>query len=446
MNKRILGLALPNIITNITVPLLGMVDMAIVGHLSASHIGAIAIGTQIFNLIYWNFGFLRMGTSGFTAQAYGAQDMREAVHIFMRVMTIALAVAFLLLLLQWPMAQAARLLFEGSDNVIMLALSYFYVRIWAAPATLGLYAVKGWFIGMQNSRLPMWIAIFLNIVNIVCSLVFVLVLHWDIKGVALGTVIAQYSGLAVGLFFLHRKYGHLFRNNNLSTLKEALRWDAMLRFFKVNGDIFLRTVCLAAVFTFITVASGKISDEILAVDALLLQFFTLFSYIMDGFAYAGESLAGRYIGARDGKSLRQAVRLLLMWGLILTVAFTAIYAVAGDGILRIFSDQENLIAAAHPYMFWTLIVPVCGFAAFLFDGIFVGATASKAMRNTMFVATVAFIIIYFGLKELTIHNSQLSIPNWNNILWTAFMVYLTLRGVGQALLLRKEVYARAAVK
>lgn len=446
MNKRILGLALPNIITNITVPLLGMVDMAIVGHLSAGHIGAIAIGTQIFNLIYWNFGFLRMGTSGFTAQAYGAQDMREAVHIFMRAMTIALAVAFLLLLLQWPLAQAARLLFKGSDNVIMLALSYFYVRIWAAPATLGLYAVKGWFIGMQNSRLPMWIAIFLNIVNIVCSLVFVLVLHWDIKGVALGTVIAQYSGLAVGLFFLHRKYGHLFRNNNLSTLKEALRWDAMRRFFKVNGDIFLRTVCLAAVFTFITVASGKISDEILAVDALLLQFFTLFSYIMDGFAYAGESLVGRYIGARDGKSLRQAVRLLLMWGLILTVTFTAIYAVAGDGILRIFSDQENLIAAAHPYMFWTLIVPVCGFAAFLFDGIFVGATASKAMRNTMFVATVAFIIIYFGLKELTIHNSQLSIPNWNNILWTAFMVYLTLRGVGQALLLRKEVYARAAVK
>ena len=452
MNKRILGLALPNIVTNITVPLLGMVDMAIVGHLSAGHIGAIAIGTQIFNLIYWNFGFLRMGTSGFTAQAYGAQDMREAVHIFVRAIAIALAVAILLLALQWPLAQMARMLFEGSDNVIKLALIYFYVRIWAAPATLGLYAIKGWFIGMQNSRLPMWIAIFLNIVNIVCSLLFVLVLHWDIRGVALGTVIAQYSGLAVGIFFVAKKYGKLFKTALttdgrplVANIADALRWDAMRRFFKVNGDIFLRTVCLAAVFTFITAASGKISDEVLAIDALLLQFFTLFSYIMDGFAYAGESLVGRYIGARDGKSLRHAVRLLILWGLILTVAFTAIYAIAGDGILRIFSDQKELIAGAHPYMFWTLIVPVCGFAAFLFDGIFVGATASRTMRNSMFIASAAFFLVYFGLKNFYLPSIQQCDNTtiqytWNNILWTAFMVYLLLRGLLQALWLKKSVY------
>lgn len=452
MNKRILGLALPNIVTNITVPLLGMVDMAIVGHLSASHIGAIAIGTQIFNLIYWNFGFLRMGTSGFTAQAYGAQNMREAVHIFLRAFAIALAVAILLLALQWPLAQMARMLFEGSDNVIRLALSYFYVRIWAAPATLGLYAVKGWFIGMQNSRLPMWIAIFLNIVNIGCSLLFVLVLHWDIRGVALGTVIAQYSGLAVGLFFVVKKYGKLFKATltadgrpPAANIADALRWKAMRRFFKVNGDIFLRTVCLAAVFTFITIASGKISDEVLAIDALLLQFFTLFSYIMDGFAYAGESLVGRYIGAQDRKSLRQAVRLLIMWGLILTAAFTAIYAVAGDGILRLFSDQDELIAGAHPYMFWTLIIPVCGFAAFLFDGIFVGATASRTMRNSMFVASAAFFALYFGIKHCCLPSYQHTgistyQYHWNNILWTAFMAYLLLRGLLQALWLKKSVY------
>lgn len=246
MNRRILSLALPNIITNITVPLLGMVDMAIVGHLSAAHIGAIAIGTQIFNLIYWNFGFLRMGTSGFTAQAYGAQNFDEAVRIFARAITIAVCVALLLLLLQWPISQLSLLIFKGSPQVLQLALAYFFVRIWAAPATLGLYAVKGWFIGMQNSKLPMWIAIFLNIVNIVCSLIFVLVLHWDIRGVALGTVIAQYSGLAVGLFFLVRKYGHLFRNyrnsaklNIRNLLIDALHWNELRRFFKVNGDIFL---------------------------------------------------------------------------------------------------------------------------------------------------------------------------------------------------------------
>ena len=458
MNKRILGLALPNIITNITVPLLGMVDMAIVGHLSAAHLGAIAIGTQIFNLIYWNFGFLRMGTSGFTAQAYGAKDMNEAVRIFVRAVSIALAVALLLLVLQWPICRLSILIFQVKDgpDVIQLALTYFFVRIWAAPATLGLYAVKGWFIGMQNAKLPMWIAIFLNTINIVCSLVFVLVLHWDIRGVALGTVIAQYSGLAVGLFFMFKKYGWVFANytsakslaqSRLRTIiSDSLHWEEMRRFFKVNGDIFLRTVCLATVFTFITAASGHISKEVLAIDALLMQFFTLFSYIMDGFAYAGESLVGRYIGARDSRSLHLSVRLLLCWGFALTLVFTALYAIGGDWFLRIFSKESSIIDGAKVYMFWTLIIPVCGFAAFLFDGIFVGATASRAMRNCMFVATLAFFVIYFGLKHLYLQSYQhISIStyqqDWNNILWTAFMVYLSMRGILQALCLKKSVYS-----
>ena len=343
MNKRILSLALPNIITNITVPLLGMVDMAIVGHLSSDHLGAIAIGTQIFNLIYWNFGFLRMGTSGFTAQAYGAHNFTEAVRIFVRAITIALLVALLLIVLQWPISKISVIIFriEQSPHIIQLALTYFFVRIWAAPATLGLYAVKGWFIGMQNSRLPMWIAIFLNIVNIACSLLFVLVFHWGIKGVALGTVIAQYSGLAMGLFFLIKKYGHLFSHylqeeqhpvkEQFTTLvKDSLHWAQMKRFFRVNGDIFLRTVCLSAVFTFITAASCRISPEVLAIDALLMQFFTLFSYIMDGFAYAGESLVGRYIGAQDRDSLRSSVRLLMVWGLVVTGLFTLLFQILLD--------------------------------------------------------------------------------------------------------------------
>ncbi len=450
MNKRILGLALPNIITNITVPLLGMVDMAIVGHLSASHLGAIAIGTQIFNLIYWNFGFLRMGTSGFTAQAYGANDMREAVRIFVRAITIALAVALLLIILQWPLSRLSLLIFRVKDGpeVLQLALTYFFVRIWAAPATLGLYAVKGWFIGMQNAKLPMWIAIFLNIVNIVCSLIFVLVLHWDIRGVALGTVVAQYSGLAVGLFFMVKKYRWVFSSYRATVktiLSHSLHWSEMRRFFKVNGDIFLRTVCLATVFTFITAASGHISKEILAIDALLMQFFTLFSYIMDGFAYAGESLVGRYIGACDKRSLHLSVRLLIMWGFALTLLFTGLYAIGGDWLLCIFCNDPTIINGAQEYLFWTLIIPVCGFAAFLFDGIFVGATASRAMRDCMFVATLAFFALYFGLKHFYLQTHQtinLSTyqQEWNNILWTAFVVYLALRGILQALWLKKSVY------
>ena len=445
MNKRILGLALPNIITNITVPLLGMVDMAIVGHLSADHIGAIAIGAQIFNLIYWNFGFLRMGTSGFTAQAYGAKDFDETVRIFTRAIVIALAVASALLLLQWPISRLSLLIFQSSPRVLQLALTYFFVRIWAAPATLGLYAIKGWFIGMQNSRIPMWIAIFLNTVNILCSLIFVLVFHWDIRGVALGTVIAQYSGLALGLFFLLREMRRIkpltaFNGDLHSLLRQSLHWKELRRFFKVNGDIFLRTVCLATAFTFITAASGRISPQILAIDALLMQFFTLFSYIMDGFAYAGESLVGRYIGARDSGSLRLSVKLLLLWGLILTVLFTFLYAIGGQWFLQLFSDEPEVINGAIPYMFWTLIIPVCGFAAFLFDGIFVGATASRTMRNSMFIASAIFFLVYFGLKQVASHNGILSPQTWNNILWTAFMAYLALRGILQALYLNKSVY------
>ncbi len=446
MNKRILSLALPNIITNITVPLLGMVDMAIVGRLSASHIGAITIGTQIFNLIYWNFGFLRMGTSGFTAQAYGAHNFDEAVRIFVRAIAIAIAVAFTLILLQWPISRLSLLIFKGGHEVIQLALTYFFVRIWAAPATLGLYAIKGWFIGMQNSRLPMWIAIFLNCVNIVCSLLFVLVFHWDIKGVALGTVIAQYSGFAIGLFFLVREMSRIKPHTTIQLriiplLKASLHWSQLKLFFKVNGDIFLRTVCLSAVFTFITAASSHISAEVLAIDALLMQFFTLFSYIMDGFAYAGESLVGRYIGARDSRSLHFSVKLLLRWGLGLTLLFTALYAIGGEWFLRIFSDKPVIIQGTLRYLFWTLIIPVCGFSAFLFDGIFVGATASRTMRNSMFVASATFFAVYYlGKHFLPAHLTNPFV--WNNILWTAFMAFLALRGLLQALYLNKSVYSQ----
>ncbi len=447
MNSRILGLALPNIVTNITVPLLGMVDMAIVGHLSGDHIGAIAIGTQLFNLIYWNFGFLRMGTSGFTAQAFGAERWDEAVKILIRACAIALGIAVLLIALQWPISLAVPHIFEGSNHVLSLALTYFFVRIWAAPATLGLYAIKGWFIGMQDSKTPMWIAIALNCVNILASLLFVLMLEWDMFGVALGTVVANYTGLLLGIVFLRRKLKKMDirsiqrnQNNLITLIKEALHWQDMRRFFKVNSDIFLRTLCLSGVFTFITAASSHISDQILAVDALLLQFFTLFSYIMDGFAYAGESLVGRHIGARQKRHLKLAVRLLIIWGLALTVVFTGLYAAFGNQFLHIFTDKEDIIAAAGGYMGWVLAIPICGFAAFLFDGIFIGATATRTMRNAMFVATAAFFVIYYGLKELY---GTADIHLWNNILWIAFLVFLILRGLLQALRLRKDVYSQA---
>lgn len=428
MNKNILSLAIPNIITNITVPLLGMVDLAIVGRLgSEQYIGAIAIGTMIFNLMYWNFGFLRMGTSGFTAQAYGANNQKEISRILMRACSVALGAAVLLIILQKPIAWLSFKIIDGSDAMEQLAYQYFSIRIWAAPATLGLYSLKGWFIGMQNSKLPMYIAIVINVLNIFFSLFFVIVWKMEIAGVAWGTVCAQYSGLVTAIFFLLFYYRGFCRD---ICWKEVFDGKEIVRFFKINSDIFLRTLGLIIVFTFIPVEGAKMNDMILAINTLLMQFFTLFSYIMDGFAYAGESLVGRFIGAKDGKSLRLSIKLLFRWGLILSIAFVCIYALFGKYLLLLFTDNQNIIMAAKPYYYWVLIVPIVGFGAFLYDGIYIGATASKEMRNAMFVALILFFGVYYSLCNTL----------QNNALWIAFIVFLFTRGFMQFLFSKKAIY------
>lgn len=429
MNRRILKLAIPSIVTNITVPLLGMVDVAIVGHIgNASYIAAIALATMVFNLIYWNFGFLRMGTSGLTAQAYGANDKAEYLHVLVRGMFIALAVAVLIIALQWPIAVLCKKCIHSSQQTIEQMLIYFYIRIWAAPATLGLYVLKGWFIGMQNAKTPMWIAILLNIVNILCSLVFVFVFHAGIAGVAWGTLIAQYAGLALAISLWLYQYGDLRHDIRI---RESLKIKEMVRFFKINADIFLRSLCLLAVFTFIPYISAEYGDQVLAANTLLMQLFMLLSYIMDGFAYAGESLVGRYVGAHDGDSLREAIRKLMAWGMGLALLFTVLYATCGKWLLMILTNDKEVITMAMQYIVWIVAVPFAGFAAFIYDGIYIGATASKAMRNTMFVATGAFFLLYYVLQS----------PLGNNGLWIAFLTFLILRGLMMLLLQNSAVKA-----
>ena len=288
MNRKILALAIPNIISNITVPLVGMVDMAIVGHLGVdSLIGAMAIGVAIFNFIYWNFAFLRMGTSGLVAQAYGARDFREVGSVFVRSVSVALAVALLLLIARYGVGHLAFRMMDGTPETMREAAEYFYVRLWAAPATLSLFAFQGWFIGMQNSRFPMYISIIVNLLNVAFGFWFVYGLHWGIAGVAWGTVVAQYGGLATAsalwLVYYRRFIGYV-------DLRTSFNMRPMLRFFRVNRDIFLRTACIVVVYTFFTSASSGMGDVMLAVNALLMQLFTLFSYMMDGFAFAAESL------------------------------------------------------------------------------------------------------------------------------------------------------------
>ncbi len=417
MNREILRLAIPSIITNITVPLLGMVDVAIIGHIAnARGIAAIALGTMIFNLIYWNFGFLRAGTSGLTAQAYGANDRDEYLNVLTQGLFIAGSVALVLLLLQHPIGLLCKRWIRSSADTIDMALTYFYIRIWAAPANLGLYVLKGWFIGMQNAKTPMWIAIALNIVNILCSLVFVFVFHAGIQGIAWGTVIAQYSGLVAAIIIWFLQYGNLWKHIRW---RKSIHWSKMVRFFKVNLDIFLRSLCLIAVFTFIPYISADMGDEILAANTLLLQLFTLFSYIMDGFAYAGESLVGRFVGAGDEPSLRLCIRRLLYWGVALSTLFTVVYGLFGRQLLGIFTNDKHVVDCAIQYILWAVLVPFTGFAAFLYDGIYIGATASQGMRNVMFVATAAFFILYALLQP------RLA----NHGLWLAFIIFLAIRGL-----------------
>ena len=430
MNRKILALAIPNIISNITVPLVGMVDMAIVGHLGVdSLIGAMAIGVAIFNFIYWNFAFLRMGTSGLVAQAYGARDFHEVGSVFVRSVSVALAVALLLLVARYGVGHLAFRMMDGTPETMREAAEYFYVRLWAAPATLSLFAFQGWFIGMQNSRFPMYISIIVNLLNVAFGFWFVYGLHWGIAGVAWGTVVAQYGGLATAsalwLVYYRRFIGYV-------DLRTSFNMRPMLRFFRVNRDIFLRTACIVVVYTFFTSASSGMGDVMLAVNALLMQLFTLFSYVMDGFAYAGEALSGRYIGARNREAFTDTVRHLFGWGAVIAVLFTLVYALGGNAFLGLLTDDKEVIAVADTYFYWALAVPAVGIAAFIWDGIFIGATATRGMLLSMAAAAVSFFILYYGLHPVLA----------NHALWLAFLTYLLMRGVVQTGLSR-EVIRRA---
>ena len=419
MNRKILALALPNIISNITVPLLGLVDIAIVGHLGDdSLIGGIAIGTAVFNFIYWNFAFLRMGASGCTAQAYGARNFTEIASVFVRALILALAAALLLVVFQRPIGHAVFLLMDGTPRTMRYAADYFYARIWAAPATISMLAFHGWYIGMQNSRFPMYISIGVNVVNLIFCLWFALGLGWGIVGVAWGTVVAQYSGLVLSIVLWGVYYRRFLR---YIRIRECLKLDALLAFFKINRDIFLRTACIVVVYTFFTSASSGMGDTMLAVNTLLMQLFTLFSYLMDGFAYAGESLAGRYTGAHNVQALNRCVRLLLVWGGVVAVLYTGVYAFGWRTVLSLFTESPAILSEAGGYVGWLIAIPLVAFIPFTIDGILIGATRTAVMRDSVFLSTALFFAVYYGFRSVI----------GNNALWAAFLLFLIARGILQ---------------
>lgn len=421
IDKRILSIALPSIVANITVPLLGLVDMAVSGHLgNAVYIGAVAVGSMIFNVVYWAFGFLRMGTSGMTSQALGRRDMNDVATTLARSIVVAMAVAAFIIILQKPLGSVALALVGASAEINAEAWHYFRICVWGAPAMLCLYSLTGWYIGMQNTRLPMFISIMQNVVNIVASCTFVYGFGMKVEGIALGTLVAQYAGLLVSITLWATTYGkRILRHVQWQRIMEG---TAMRRFFSVNRDIFLRTLCLVAVNFYFLSAGAAQGAVVLAVNTLLMQLFTLYSYVMDGFAFAGEALCGKHYGAGNHVEFSRTVRRLFGWGFALTVAYTMVYAVGGTGFLRLLTDDIEVVAASAEYAPWAVLIPICGLAAFIWDGVFIGTTNTRGM----FAATAAAMLVFFGVY-LSLRSE------WqNHALWLAFLTFLLTRGAVQS--------------
>ncbi len=465
-HRTILDIALPSIVTNITIPLLGLADLIISGHIgdnhSAVYIGAVSIGGLVFNMIYWIFGFLRMGTSGLTAQAFGSRRSDKQLGILLQASAVALICSAGIIGLQRPIEWMAGMIISPSAEVWQLAIAYFRIRIWAAPAALLLFAVNGWFIGMQNSRFPMYIAIIQNLINIAASAGLVFGLRMDVTGIALGTVISQYAGLAVAATLWHRHYRRTifqktFANDIierqahtptpprtrqlLSFWRECLQRKSMKHFFTVNSDIFLRTLCIIAVTCSFTSIGANQGDLILACNTLLIQFFTLFSYFIDGFALAGEALTGKNIGEKNNKTLYSCIRDLFIWGSGIVLGFTLLYSWGGEALLTLLTNDSKVIDAASTYYIWVVAIPLVSFAAFLWDGIFIGATATKPMLITLAAATCLFFFLFFGIPGI---GAILPLPNTivadsNHRLWFAFLGYLGVRSLLQTVWARKTL-------
>ena len=404
INRGILKLAIPSILANITVPIVGMVDIAIAGHLdtnAATLIGGIAIGTMLFDLLYWNFGFLRVGTGGLAAQAYGREDRQECARILTRSVGIAFSCALLLIAVQWLFIKAAFLVVDCTPEVQELASRYFFIRIWAAPATLGLMAFKGWFIGMQDSVSPMAVDLIVNGMNVLMSFVLALgIPAWGYEGlgfsgIAAGTVVAQYSGLLTALLIVLFKYYRttisLLDRNDLGNL---FRGSETRRFFVMNTELFVRSLCFIAIYIGFTVISARYGNLLLAVSSIMMKLLMIFSYFTDGFAYAGEAMTGRFIGAKDEVNLRQTVKWTFVWSMSIALIFMVIYQFGGLSLLKMMTSDMKVVEASVGYLPWLLLMPVIGCAAFTWDGIYIGATASREIRNSMLWAVVAFAAVW----------------------------------------------------
>lgn len=415
------------ILSNISVPLLGMVDTGVTGHLeSPTYLGAVAIGSTIFGFLYTGMNFLRMGTTGIAAQRYGAND-NDGLRVSLgQAVIVALLIAFALIALRLPIGELAMRLLGPETEVEFFALEYFSIRIWSAPGTLANYALIGWFIGLQNARIPLLIFFTINITNIVLDLVFVIGLGMKVDGVALASVIAEYSGLLVGVWFaarvLRRRAGHW-------PFSRLLNVSAYAAFFAVNGHLFVRTMALMFTFGFVTAQGARLGGLVLAANAVLMNLQTLTAFALDGFAHAAEALVGKAIGEKRREALEQSVRLTLKWSLIFAIGFCVFYIVIGPTLIRLLTDLSAVRETALRYLPWLVVSPLVSVWSFLYDGVYVGATRAREMRNIMLVSTIAvFLPAWYLLQGYGNHG-----------LWLAFTLFMASRGIGMHIGYRRSV-------
>lgn len=409
---------MPSIVSNITVPLLGMIDLAITGHLgNQSFIGAIAVGSMLFNIMYWMFGFLRMGTSGLTAQAFGESNKEKITETLYQGVTVSAAISLLLLVLSPLIFIGAMEFIAPSPEVRELVGKYFRICIAGIPASLLLFVLNGWYIGMQNTRIPMTIAISQNILNILASIFFVYGIGMKLEGIALGTVIAQWGGALASIWLLRKRYREYIRQSN--SFKKTVLNSNLSQYLLVNRDIFFRTLCLIGIHFYFIAAGAKGGDTILAVNAVFMQFFTLYSYFIDGMAYAGEALVGKAVGARDKVGYAKTLRGLFILSGLLTLLFTLVYAFFNADLLTLFTDNEEVLKSSKDYLLWTLFFPICGMAAFIWDGVYIGATLPRYMLLSTLLGIIVFFALYLSLSPMF----------ENHALWLAFLSNLAVRGI-----------------
>ena len=427
INKQIYRLALPNIISNFSIPLLGAVDTALMGRLESEHyLGAVGIGGVIFSFIYWGFGFLRMATTGLTAQAFGENDTSECGRLLLRATSIGIMGSLFLFIFQWQLADMSFHLIDTSPEVEHLARAYYHIRIYAAPATLCLHALHGVFLGLQNAHYPMLLTIVVNLVNIGLNLVFVQGLGMKVEGVALATVIAQYVGLLLAILLFFRRYRSILTGWNF---REVLLLSKLKRFLSISGDIFIRTCLLVFSHAYFTAKSAALSDTVLAINTILLQYINLLSYAIDGFAFAAESMIGKYKGAQDLQNLKRTTRLIFLWAFLFGGVILLILMCFGERLLYVFTDQMSLVEQAEVYLIWVIVAPVINVAAYIWDGIFLGATASRALRNSVIVSTLLYLSAIYLLM-----------PFGNHGLWGALTLLLVARGVSLTVLAPKYLF------